>query len=70
MVIPPEGCHLTCPAHPEGHHVFGPGMMQSERNFGDVDRAQHQSQGCYDSTKPRGGTMTGDTIHDTWKISM
>lgn len=24
MVIPPGGVHLSCPAHPEGHHVFGP----------------------------------------------
>lgn len=24
MVIPPEGVHLTCPEHPEGHHVYGP----------------------------------------------
>lgn len=23
MVIPPDGVHLSCPAHPEGHHVFG-----------------------------------------------
>jgi hypothetical protein len=23
MVIPPEGIHLSCPAHSEGHHVFG-----------------------------------------------
>jgi hypothetical protein len=24
MVIPPGGVHLSCPVHPEGHHVFGP----------------------------------------------
>jgi hypothetical protein len=24
MVIPPEGVHLNCPVHPEGHHVHGP----------------------------------------------
>ena len=23
MVIPPEGVHLSCPIHPQGHHVFG-----------------------------------------------
>jgi len=23
MVIPPDGAHLSCPAHAEGHHVFG-----------------------------------------------
>src|SRR5208282_5424767 len=26
MVIPPGGVHLSCPVHPEGHHVFGPGV--------------------------------------------
>jgi len=32
MVIPPEGVHLSCPVHPEGHHVFGsqPIYMESE----------------------------------------
>ncbi len=24
MVIPPQGVHLPCPAHPKGHHVYGP----------------------------------------------
>ena len=23
MVIPPGGAHLSCPVHPEGHHIFG-----------------------------------------------
>lgn len=23
MAIPPEGVHLSCPVHPDGHHVFG-----------------------------------------------
>lgn len=23
MVIPPGGVRLSCPVHPEGHHVFG-----------------------------------------------
>lgn len=26
MVIPPDGVHLSCNAHPEGHHVFGSQM--------------------------------------------
>lgn len=24
MVIGPQGVHLDCPVHPEGHHIFGP----------------------------------------------
>jgi len=24
MVIPPGGTHLSCPVHPEGHHIYGP----------------------------------------------
>jgi hypothetical protein len=24
MVIPPQGVHLDCPVHLEGHHIFGP----------------------------------------------
>ena len=23
MVIPPEGVHISCPVHPEGHHIYG-----------------------------------------------
>lgn len=23
MVIPPGGVHLSCPVHPEGHHIHG-----------------------------------------------
>lgn len=23
MVIGPEGVHLSCPAHPAGHHIYG-----------------------------------------------
>ena len=26
MVIPPEGAHISCPVHPEGHHIFGPNV--------------------------------------------
>lgn len=21
--VPPEGMHISCPAHPEGHHLYG-----------------------------------------------
>lgn len=24
IAIPPQGVHLSCPVHPEGHHIFGP----------------------------------------------
>jgi hypothetical protein len=30
MVIPPEGVHLSCPAHPEGHHIFGSSVTWME----------------------------------------
>jgi hypothetical protein len=30
MVIPPEGVHLDCPVHPEGHHVYGPRVIWME----------------------------------------
>jgi hypothetical protein len=23
ICIPPEGIHLSCPAHPAGHHIYG-----------------------------------------------
>ena len=23
MVIPPGGVHISCPVHPNGHHIFG-----------------------------------------------
>jgi hypothetical protein len=26
MVIPPEGAHLSCPIHPNGHHIYGPSV--------------------------------------------
>lgn len=27
MVIPPQGAHLSCPVHPDGHHIFGSQVM-------------------------------------------
>src|SRR5271157_2470442 len=55
MVIPPGGVHLSCPIHPEGHHVFGPEIswMESPR---------HQENNLPDpADKPwcEYGTMTG-----------
>jgi hypothetical protein len=72
MVIPPEGVHLDCPAHPEGHHIFGsptwmsnpPSWKASASPF--ADSAMHgptyDTSGNqiveYDSTQPF-GTCTG-----------
>ncbi len=30
MVIPPEGVHISCPAHPEGHHIYGSSITWTE----------------------------------------
>lgn len=35
MVIPPQGIHLPCPAHHEGHHIHGPTVTYS---MGDAER--------------------------------
>ncbi len=69
IVIPPEGMHLSCPVHPEGHHVFGTGVVwceqQPTRPIVDYDSTQRFID--YDSTRSPGSTCTGDTIRDTCK---
>ena len=78
MVIPPGGIHLSCPCHPEGHHVHGPEIMcispttvsgstnpiaDSSYRPPDLDSTRFFCE--YDSTKPF-GTVTGDSIRSGW----
>jgi hypothetical protein len=76
MVIPPEGIHLSCPVHPEGHHIYGSTAMWMDNPM----QPSTQKPWCeyehdpskdltYDSTKPY-GTATGFTGKDTFKFSM
>lgn len=70
MVIPPEGAHLTCPVHPDGHHVFGSGitwMSQAQP----IDYSHDPSKDLtYDSTQPYGTATGGNIRNDTWKFTM
>jgi hypothetical protein len=70
MVIPPEGVHLSCPVHPEGHHVFGSSVtwgMQA-RPWCDYDSSGRPVD--YDTSKnrivefdaTRPWRTTGDTL--------
>lgn len=65
MVIPPEGIHMPCPAHPEGHHVFGsPARWQAvDYNSSgrpiDYDSSKNRIID-YDSSRP--WRTTGDTV--------
>lgn len=68
MVIPPEGIHLACPVHPEGHHVYGTTITG-------VDYQHDPSKDLtYDSTRPYGTTTglvgSGFTENDRFKFSM
>ena len=63
MVIPPEGVHLDCPAHPEGHHVFGSGILwmgTTAAPTSGVDYSHDPSKDLtFDSTRPFGTTTGG-----------
>jgi hypothetical protein len=76
IVIPPEGIHLPCPVHPEGHHIYGSGIVWCENNLPDPANKpwceyEHDPSKdlTYDSTRPC-GTATGFTGKDTFKFSM
>ena len=68
MVIPPEGIHLSCPVHPEGHHIYG---TQITCQTSPIVEYQHDPSKdlTYDSTRPY-GTATGFTGNDWNKFSM
>jgi|SRR5208283_1006458 len=70
MVIPPGGVHLNCPVHPEGHHVFGPGIRM-DNNLPDPSFKVTGKPWCeydhdpskdltYDSAQPYGTTSGGN----------
>ena len=74
MVIPPGGVHLSCPIHPEGHHVFGPEIswmdspINYERNLpdpADSPRSEYDPKRWEDSCQG-----TGYTGNDLNKFSM
>jgi hypothetical protein len=73
MVIPPEGVHLDCPAHPEGHHVFGSGITWNSnpplyktttagKPWCEYEHDPSKDL-TFDSTRPF-GTATGINIFD------
>lgn len=81
MVIPPGGVHLSCPAHPAGHHIFGPAVSWMEQPLykskpwceydsihGPIDYDSTPKFVEFDSTRSPGSTCTGDTIRDSWKM--
>ena len=86
MVIPPGGVHLSCPVHPEGHHVFGPQVTWMESPapdpfsdpFNNLPDPLDKPWCEYDSTRKfidfdstrPYGTSTGFTGFDTFKFSM
>jgi hypothetical protein len=72
MVIPPEGVHISCPVHPEGHHIYGSGItwdpMWRENNLPD---RRNEPRGSYDPRRWEDScTGTGFTGKDTFKFSM
>jgi hypothetical protein len=75
MVIPPGGIHLSCPVHPEGHHIYG---MDITCQTSPIVEFQHDPSKdlTYDSTKnpveydSSRRIGTGFTGNDTNKFSM
>ena len=76
LVIPPEGIHLSCPVHPEGHHIYGSIVTCSTPIQGPTYGYDPSKDLTYDSTKTpveydsTRRIMTGDTIKDWHKFSM
>jgi len=73
MVIPPQGIHLSCPVHPEGHHIYGSPVTWMETPMMSRKWCEYEHDSSkdltYDSTRPY-GTSTGFTGNDTFKFSM
>jgi len=63
MVIPPGGVHLSCPVHPEGHHIYGPDITWEETPMRWEDNLP-------DSKNEPKCTGTGFTGNDMFKFSM
>ena len=83
MVIPPEGTHISCPVHPEGHHIYGSGITWMENNLpdpADKMRCDYEHDPSKDLTYDSSKTPvewdttrrigTGFTGKDTFKFSM
>jgi hypothetical protein len=76
MVIPPEGVHLECPVHPEGHHVFGSPatFMHSKPRVREIPDPVDNRPWCeYDLPNICWGGAcigTGSTENDAFKFRM
>ena len=74
MVIPPEGVHISCPVHSEGHHIPGNGIMWDEtpmRQEDNLPDRRNEPMGLYDPDHWKDTcTGTGFTGKDTFKFSM
>ena len=64
MVIPPGGVHLSCPVHPGGHHIDGPGITWCE------ERPMWKEDNLPDRRNEPHCAGTGFTGNDTFKFSM
>jgi hypothetical protein len=79
MVIPAEGIHLSCPVHPEGHHIYGNQITCATPTLNSpIIEFQHdpskdltydstKSPVEWDSTRRIGTGFTGNDLH---KFSM
>ncbi len=69
LIYIPAGQHIHCPVHPD-YRIHGSNITCSttpKMTGGCVYEHDPSKDLTYDSTKPF-GTMTGDTIHDGFKI--
>lgn len=74
MVIPPEGVHIPCPVHPEGHHIYGSPVTWMETPMRREDNLPDRRNEPWGEYSPRhwedSCTSTGFTGNDTFKSSM
>jgi hypothetical protein len=73
MVIPPEGVHISCPVHPEGHHIYGSGITWMDDRLPDPPGTtpwDHRETNLPDRKNEPYCTGTGFTGKDSFKFSM
>jgi hypothetical protein len=73
IVIPPEGIHLSCPVHPEGHHIYGHGITWMNDRLPDppgITPWERRENNLPDRKNEPYCIGTGFTGKDTFKFSM